>query len=48
MRFWYWLLKIFRRRAVEAEVYDREALRKANLDESARQAQRWTSSGSRR
>jgi hypothetical protein len=41
MRFWYWIVGIFRRRAPETETYNREELRKWNLDEAARQVQRW-------
>lgn len=41
MRFWYWIVRIFRRRAPETEIHSREELRKWNLDEAARQEQRW-------
>jgi hypothetical protein len=41
MRFWFWVVGIFRRRAPQSEIHDREALRKWNLDEATRQAQRW-------
>jgi hypothetical protein len=38
MRLWHWIVRIFLGRATEAEIYDREALRKAHLHEMARQA----------
>jgi hypothetical protein len=40
MRLWHWIVRIFLGRATETEIYDREALRKAHLDEMARQAAR--------
>ena len=41
MRLWYWIVRIFRRRTPETEIHNREELRKWNLDEATRQAQRW-------
>ena len=41
MRFWYWIVRLFRRRAAETDIHNREELRKWNLDEAARQEQRW-------
>jgi hypothetical protein len=47
MRLWHWIVRIFLGRATETEIYDREALRKAHLDKTARNAARgWGSPGS--